>query len=189
MGVIVMEEAEHRPLIEWSTWARVGLGTESRATGGIARSSTPPPRTAGRHASVEAAFGADLTLPIALHGDVRFGAWTEVRTSSGPVLGGELQLQALPHRLDLFQYDGEGVLTIRAGGNAHVVTAAIAYGYLAPWKLWGPWDDKTRYMIGVRVVASATRSLDDPSDWTATAGLEFEPVGGFRYVLGIRSWY
>jgi hypothetical protein len=112
-----------------------------------------------------------------------------VRTSSGPVLGGELIFDGLPHRLDLFQYDGEGTLAIRAGGNLHHVTAAIAYGYLAPWNLWGPWDGPTRYMIGVRLVASATRSLDDPHDWSVTGGLEFEPVGSLRYLLGIRSWY
>jgi hypothetical protein len=182
MGVIIMEP-EHRPTIEWSTWARLGVGTESQAPAGITRSITPPQRDAERHATIEAALGAEVTLPLALHGDLRVGAWTEVRTSSGPVLGGEVRLQALPHRLDLFRRGGEGILAIRAGGNAHVVTGAIAYGYLAPWTRWGPWDGATRYMIGVRVVASATRSVDDPRDWTATAGIELEPVGAARYLL------
>lgn len=103
--------------------------------------------------------------------------------------GGEIVLEGVPKRLDLFQYDGEGILSIRAGGNAHVVTGALAYGYLAPWRLWGPWNGATKYMIGVRLVASVTRSVDDPRDWTATGGLEFEPVGALRYLLGIRSWY
>ena len=44
-------------------------------------------------------------------------------------------------------------------------------------------------MIGVRVVVSATRSLDDPRDWSATVGLEAEPIGALRYLLSIRSWY
>jgi hypothetical protein len=190
MGVIIdPAPPERRPVIEWSGWARIGLGTESQAPDGVARSSTPRPRRGERRTTVEAALGAELTLPIALRGDLRFGAWTEVRTSSGPVLGAELQLQAVPNHLDLFGYDGRGILSIRAGGNAHVVTGAIAYGYLAPWKLWGPWDGATRYVIGVRAVASVTRSVDDPREWTATAGLELEPVGAFRYLLGIRSWY
>jgi hypothetical protein len=110
-------------------------------------------------------------------------------TSSGPVVGGELVLDALPKDLDLFQFDGEGTVQVRAGGNAHAVTAALAYGYLAPWSLWGPWEGASRYMIGVRVVVSATRSLDDPRDWSATVGLEAEPIGALRYLLSIRSWY
>ena len=32
-------------------------------------------------------------------------------------------------------------------------------------------------------------SLDDPRDWSVTGGLEVEPVGAIRYLLGIRSWY
>jgi hypothetical protein len=173
VGIIVDTAPAHRPVIEWSTWARVGVGVESQAPDLLARSTTQPPRTAERHTTLEAALGADLTLPVALRGDLRLGAWTEVRTSSGPVVGGEVQLQAAPGRLHMF----------RAGGNAHVVTGAIAYGYLAPWKRWGPWDGATRYMIGMRVVASVTRSVDDPHAWTATAGLELEPVGALRYLL------
>ena len=44
-------------------------------------------------------------------------------------------------------------------------------------------------MIGVRVVASATRAIDDPRLWSATLGLETEPMGALRYLLGIRAWY
>jgi hypothetical protein len=185
MGVIIDPAPAHRPVIEWSTWARIGVGTESRSHDLLARSTTQPPPRAERDATLEAALGADLTLPIALRGALRVGAWTEVRTSSGPVVGAELQLQAVPHRLRMFQYSGEGLVSIRAGGNEHVVTGAIAYGYLAPWNLRGTWDGASRYLIGVRVVGSVTRSVDDPREWTATAGLELEPVGAVRYV---RAW-
>ena len=54
---------------------------------------------------------------------------------------------------------------------------------------WGPWSDTSRYMIGVRLVASATRAIADPDDWAMSLGLEFEPVGALRYVAGIKSWY
>lgn len=45
------------------------------------------------------------------------------------------------------------------------------------------------YEIGARFVLAATRAYRDPRDWTATLGLEVEPVGALRYLLGIRSWY
>lgn len=89
----------------------------------------------------------------------------------------------------MFWYKGEGVWIVRAGGNRDIYTGALSYGYRAPWKLWGPWSGKTRYMIGVRMVASYMRAADDPSLWSATLGLETEPVGALRYLLGIRSWY
>jgi hypothetical protein len=44
-------------------------------------------------------------------------------------------------------------------------------------------------MIGVRLVASATRATGDPDDWSMSFGIEFEPLGSLRYVGGIRSWY
>ena len=46
-----------------------------------------------------------------------------------------------------------------------------------------------RYMIGVRMVASVTQSNENEKLWSATLGLETEPVGALRYLLGIRSWY
>jgi hypothetical protein len=141
----VLGEPTHRHRFAWSTWARFGLGAMSEAPGGAPRSLTPSPREREQHLTAEAALGADLT--VALHKDLRFGAWTEVRTSSGPVLGGELRLNDL---------------SMRVGAGAHVVTAAIAYGYF---------------------VVSATRGIDDGRDWTATAGYEFDPVRAFRYVL------
>jgi hypothetical protein len=178
---------EHRPTIEWSTWFRLGFGAASEPADTVARGITLP--AAEEHSTWETALGADLTLPVARDGNVRLGTWAEVRTSSGPVVGGELVLDALPRHLDLFQFAGDGTLQVRAGGNAHVVTAALAYGYLAPWSLFGPWEGASRYMIGVRLVVSATRSLEDPYDWSATVGLEAEPIGALRYLMSIRSWY
>lgn len=178
---------EHRPAFEWSTWFRLGYGTESAATTAAARASSSGGEA--RDHAWEAALGADLSVAVARGGDLRLGGWAEARTSSDPVIGGELLIEALPRKLDMFLFEGTGILALRAGGNRHVMTAAIAWGYLAPWNLFGPWRGSTRYMIGVRLVASATRSVDDPRDWSATAGIEVEPVGALRYLLGIRSWY
>ena len=44
-------------------------------------------------------------------------------------------------------------------------------------------------MIGVRFVATYPRALDDARDWSATIGLEAEPVGALRYLLEISSLY
>jgi hypothetical protein len=59
----------------------------------------------------------------------------------------------------------------------------------APWDLLRPRHREVRYQIGLRAVATYTRSIDDPRDWTSTVGLEVEPVGALRYLLGIRGWY
>ena len=105
------------------------------------------------------------------------------------MLGGQLVLTARPAKLDMFFYEGEGTWMLRAGGNRDLVTGAIAWGYRAPWDLFHPARGRSRYMIGVRVVATATRAIDDPGRWSATLGLETEPMGALRYLLGIRAWY
>jgi hypothetical protein len=178
-----------RPAIEWSTWFRVGFGMRPADPGPIARSSTPPTVSRGQEATYDAALGIDVTASASRSGNGRVGAWAEVRGLS-LVGGGELVFQGLPKKIDLFWYEGTGVLALRAGGNHEKLTGQIAYGYLAPWDLFA---DKpggtTRYMIGVRFVATYTRAIDDPRDWQATIGLETEPVGAIRYLLGIRSWY
>ena len=94
-----------------------------------------------------------------------------------------------PPDIDMFLYDGEGVLMLRAGVARTRAEAAVAYGYRCPWKLWGPYSRTTRYEIGARLVLTATRSYTDPRDWSATLGIEVEPVGALRYLLGIRSLY
>lgn len=47
----------------------------------------------------------------------------------------------------------------------------------------------SRYMIGVRFVFTAARAVDNPRDWSLGLGLEVEPIGALRYLLGIRSLY
>jgi len=122
-------------------------------------------------------------------GNVRFGPWFELRGLHDVVAGGELVVQRLPKAVDLFFYTGEGVLMLRGGANTEHWTAQVAYGYLAPWKLFARPTGDTRYTIGVRFVASVTRDFAAPHDWIATVGLEAEPVGALRYLLGIRSLY
>ncbi|MEZ4402542.1 MAG: hypothetical protein R3B06_21140 [Kofleriaceae bacterium] len=177
--------APRRAVVEWSTWLRVAYGGQSDAA--VAQARLVSVDRTGPSAW-EAAGGADVTLPIGRRGDVRIGPWLELR-NSGTFIGGELMLAAAPRKLDLFFYEGEGVLIARVGTDGERRTAALAYGYRAPWDLMHPTHGSSRYMIGVRVVATATQAIDDPAQWSATLGLETEPVGALRYLLGIRSWY
>jgi hypothetical protein len=176
-----------RPLVEWSTWLRLGFGVAPAEPDTAARA-TMPPAPVEQASAWEAALGAEVTLPITDSGNLRVGPWLEARGTT-IVAGGQLALTAVPRSIDMFFYRGSGILALRVGGNTERGTAALAYGYLAPWKLWGPWSGATRYMIGVRFVGTVTRAYGDPRDWAATFGLEFEPVGAIRYLLGIRSWY
>ncbi len=171
MGALVIEP--ERPTVEVSTWLGLGYGEASHATHTIARTITPLP-TSERSGAWDAAAGADLSLGVARDGNLRLGAWGEARMSSGPVLGVELLVEGLPRRLSA----GDGLVALRVGGNAHAVTTALAYGYHASWSY-----DHPRYTIGLRVVGAVTRSLDDRRDWTATAGIELEPLGVLRYVM------
>lgn len=181
------DEAPQRPALEWSTWFRLGFGMRSADSAVAARATTPPP-SAGQVTAWDAALGVDLTGAITESGNVRIGPWLEVRGLS-VVGGGELVIQGVPRTMDMFFYQGQGVLVMRAGGNHERATGQVAYGYLAPWNLFRPDRGASRYMIGVRFVATYTRAFDDPRDWSATIGLETEPVGALRYLLGIRSWY
>jgi len=176
-----------RPPVEWSTWYRLGYGAASTVSAMAERSTTEPPQrdVAGRW---ENGLGADATLAVASEGDLRLGAWVEWPITRWPAGGIELLVGATPSKLDMFWYTGEGIIVARAGGNHEEITGAVAYGYRAPWALWGPWKGTTRYMIGVRIVASAAWSLEDPDVWSMTLGLETEPIGALRYLLGIRSW-
>ena len=178
-----------RPMIEWSSWFQLAYGYESVAPAitPLAAGTTTPPGASDRW-SWGAALGADLTLGLGARGDVRIGPWLELR-GVHPVAGAEIAITGVPRSLDLFFFDGQGILIARAGAGERVVTGALAYGYLAPWRLFGPRPGRSRYMIGVRVVATATRAIDDPRDGSITMGLEAEPVGAIRYLLGIKSWY
>ncbi|NVB82779.1 MAG: hypothetical protein HOV81_30660 [Kofleriaceae bacterium] len=175
---------DDRALFEWSTWMRLGFGVERTPVDSIARS-TLPPQLHDQHTVWDAALGADLTLPLPT-AKVRLGPWIELRPQ-GVFGGGEVSIAG--DDLDLFWYRGERVYSLRAGSSMNDITGAFAFGYRCPWKLAGPYNRTTRYMIGVRIVASATRSIDDPEDFSMSLGLEFEPVGSLRYVAGIRSWY
>jgi hypothetical protein len=179
------EWRDHPARIEWSTWFRLGVGVESKPEATVAaRTTTMPPPVAGTDTRWETGLGLDASLIVTQH--ARLGAWAELRGLQG-FAGGELVLTAVPSSIDMFLYRGEGVLVARGGaGPQHQLTASLAYGYRCPWKLWGPYDGTSRYEIGARFVISATRS---PSEWSTTVGLEFEPVGAIRYLLGIRSWY
>jgi hypothetical protein len=168
--------------IEWSTWFRLGDGVEHAREAIAARTTSPVPDP--DTSRWETGLGIDASLTLTTH--TRFGAWAELRGTQG-FAGAELVLSGAPGSIDMFLYRGEGVLVARAGvGPEHQTTAALAYGYRCPWKLWGPYSHATRYEIGVRVVGNVTRS---PDEWSATVGLEVEPVGAIRYLLGIRSWY
>ncbi|HUQ02645.1 MAG TPA: hypothetical protein VM261_09135 [Kofleriaceae bacterium] len=178
-----------KPVVEWSTWVRVAYGAAPAPVEARPRVTSPVGEPDGRDQGWETAGGIDATIGVGDAGRVRIGPWAEVRTSSDAVVGGELMIAGAPRKLDMFWYEGEGVLIARLGRNREIMTAAVSYGYRAPWKLWGPWRGKTRYMIGVRVVGSWTRAVENPELWSATVGLETEPVGALRYLLGIRSWY
>ncbi len=140
----------HRPTIEWSSWVRVGYGIEDDAASGSEKRIGAQP---DEHRPIwEAAVGADISLPVALRGDLRIGAWAEARTSSGPVLGGEILLET------------DGLVALRAGTNTNVVTGAIVFG-----------------ARDLRFVVSTTTSRDD---WSATAGVELDPIRALRRLLG-----
>jgi len=173
MGEIVIAPSPDRPLIEWSTWLRLGYGVGSQAPRVAARTITPPMPAATE--VDEVALAADLSLPVVHGGDLRLGAWGEVRTTSGPVIGAELLVDARHHHG--VDFDGSGVLVLRAGANAHVITTALGFGYVGSWSRTDPWIPSIGHVIGARLVGSLTKSLDDPRDWSVTVGIEVDPIG------------
>ncbi len=176
--------SEKPTLIEWTTWVRFGVAIAhgEAPTTTIART-TEPMREADRRFA--GALGLGVTLPLGHR--ARIGAWAELRGWDLPVAGGELQI--IPGDLDLFFYKGKGVVSLRGGGNPDLWTGQLGLHYRAPWDLFGERPRGSRYMIGVGVVATATQSRLDPHDWSATIGVELEPLGALRYLLGVRSWY
>ena len=195
-----------RPPIEWSTWIRgeAGVAAAHAPARFLARGVVPEVTRRDATLAGAGAVGADASLALSLHGDARLGVWAELRGLE-PFAGGELVLTRVPRRLDLFLYEGDGILAVRAGRSTSQVTASVGYGYVAPWKLEGPCRVRffgietgvceprpartTRYMVGVRLVATVTRAIDDPRSWAATLGLEVEPLGALRAMLGLTSWY
>ena len=178
-GVMSYESYEPRPEIEWSVWGRVGVGGGSQQPGEVARSVSPP-MDAGASASTELAAGADLTVGVARHDDLRFGAWAELRTSSDPVAGGELVLEGLPPHPYDSRIGGTGSIVVRAGANTRIVTGAVGVGYVGSFPRHDPLVPWARHVVGARVVLSVNRSLDARRDWSATVGLELDPIAAAR---------
>lgn len=171
---------EHTTL-EWSTWTRAGVGIASRPPDIAVRGITQPmPESSGIG---EAGLAVDLSVSVARGGDVRLGAWGEMRTSSGPVLGGELIVEGLPPHPYSSSFHGSGGLVLRAGANKHIVTTAIGFGYLGSWSRSDPWLGFASHVVGVRVVALVNRSLDNSRDWSATLGVEVDPIGAVQYLV------
>jgi len=179
-----VEWRETPAIVEWSTWLGFGVGAASTPATALARTTQPAPPE--QHLAWTFSAGAEVTLPLT-HA-VRLGPWLGL-AGLEPVAGAEVQITRAPAEVEMFFYRGEGVWTVRAGGGPEHATAAVAWGYRCPWRLWGPYTRATRYEIGARIVLAATRAYRDPQDWSATLGLEIEPVGAVRYLLGIKSWY
>ncbi|HEX4455735.1 MAG TPA: hypothetical protein VH143_32970 [Kofleriaceae bacterium] len=170
MGVIdITPELVARPAIEWSIWGRLGVGVQSQRSDVAARSITEPAPAAGSTSMLEVAATADVTFGLARDGDVRLGAWGELRTTSGPVAGGELVLEGRPQA-----HHGTGSVVVRAGANPHVVTGELGVGYVGAYPSSIRW---LRHVVGAHVVVSVNRAIDEPHDWSATVGLEVEPIG------------
>lgn len=186
-----------RPTLEVSPWISLGGGAL------VATDATT--------AVFDLRVGGDFTGAIGRRGNLRLGPFVEVATSTfasvQTVAGAELFVAAFPRPLRMFLYSGEGVLSLRVGAgwawrassltardNTPVASVTVAYGYRAPFSLREPGSDWTpkpedparaRYMTGVRLWVNATVDLHDAPAWQLTGGIEFEPVGSFRYLLGL----
>ncbi|MBV8762621.1 MAG: hypothetical protein JO257_35375, partial [Deltaproteobacteria bacterium] len=125
VGVIVT--TEHRPAVEWSVWGRLGVGESSPEPTAIARRVTA--HEPGVEPIAEAAAGVDLTFKLARDGDLRIGAWGEVRTTSDPVAGAELVLEGLPPHPYTSRIGRTGSLVLRAGANTRIITGAVGVGF------------------------------------------------------------
>jgi hypothetical protein len=174
------EPPTDRPPIEWSTWLRGGFGMATQPTRVAARGIVQP--VAEPETVLEGAIAADVSVGVARHGDLRLGTWAELRTTSGPVLGGELIVAGFPRHPSTGDFDGSGGLVLRAGGNGSVVTGAIGFGYTGSWSRTDPWISWARHAVGVRVVASMTRSS---TEWSTTFGVELEPIGAVQALVGL----
>lgn len=174
--------------LEWSTFVHLGAGSAAWTPNVVARPGVgaPPAGPVERTLAVEASVGAEAT--VAVGRGLRVGPYLELGGAETTV-GAELVVTRAPANLDLFHYRGQGAATLRVGAGAERVSAAATWGYRAPWRLWGPHDRTTRYLIGARVVAAVSVARDDARDWSATVGLELEPAGALRYLLAVSSWY
>lgn len=186
-----------RPALEYTTWVALGGGAL------VTPNATP--------GFFDLRVGGDFTAALGRDGDLRLGPFAEVATSSfagvSAVGGVELFVGAAPRSLRMFYYTGEGVFAARLGagwsargadlGGARGVPVAsltLAWGYRAPFSL-RDWRGQTstehwqrapnRYMTGVRLWVNTTVDLASGPAWQMSGGIEFEPAGSFRYLLGM----
>nr|HEX4314721.1 hypothetical protein [Kofleriaceae bacterium] len=175
MGIMIIDEPT-RPRLEWSLWGRVGAGTATQPADSLARTIVERPPAAASTTISEAAVAADLTLGVAFDGDLRVGAWGELRTTTDPVAGGELVVEGS-------RLAGAGSLVLRVGANSRVVTGELGVGYVGSWS--AGYHDRLRHVVGARVVLEANRALDDPRDRSITVGIEVEPIGALHAIYDL----
>lgn len=186
-----------RPTWEFSSWVGLGGGGlvgADRATGVF-----------------DMRLGGDATVAIGRKGNLRLGPFVEVTTATfagvGAYGGVEVFVGAVPRPLRMFYYSGEGVFSARLGagwawrggdlpgaGSTPSASVTFTYGYRCPFSLreyenqYSEVPDRRaagRYMIGARLWVGAAVDLRDGPAWQVTGGIEFEPVGAFRYLLGL----
>lgn len=185
-----------RPTLEITSWLALGGGALSDPN--------------ASQAVFDLRLGGDVTLSMGGRGDARVGPFYEVASSNfasvSAVAGLEFFFGAAPRPLRMFYYNGEGVLAVRLGAgwawrdglpgasSAPISSVTVSYGYRAPFSL-REYDaeqsdkpderDAARYMVGARLWVNTTVDLAAPVTWQLTAGVEFEPVGAFRYLFGL----
>jgi hypothetical protein len=201
MGVPLPQPTAESAPVEWSIWGRIGIGVASQPASvdasqqqdaiALHQANLVAHRvslaTNRLSATWEAAASADVTLGVASDGNIRVGAWGELRTSSGPVAGAELVVGGLPPQPYDVDAERVGSLVLRAGANAHVITGALGFGYIGSWPRHDPWIRWARHVVGARFIASLNRSTSDPRDWSALFGLEIEPIGAIHAVLDLAT--
>jgi hypothetical protein len=170
-GALVDNPAE-RPAIEWSLWGRLGIGLTSHPSDLTARSTTTEPPSMSSTATFVAAATADVTFGFADDGNLRVGAWGELRTTSGPVGGGELVIEELSSLVHA--RGGSGSLVLRLGANADIITGELGVGYVGTWN--PPTIRWLRHVAGAHAVLSVDRTIDT-HEWSATLGVEADPIG------------
>jgi hypothetical protein len=184
---VELGDPENRPAIEWSVWGRLGAGIATASPDAVARRVTTSPAESISTSTWQAALATDITVGIARGGNLRLGAWGELRTSSDPVAGGELVLEGLTPHSYTSRIGRAGSVVLRAGGNARVMTGAFGVGYIGRFPRFDPWVRWARHVVGARAVLSFDRSREDPRDWSATIGLEIEPIGALHGLYDIAT--
>lgn len=186
-----------RPTLEVTSWLAPGGGVRV-----IAGTAEPV---------FDLRLGGNFTLAVGRKENLRLGPFIETATTnfdSVQILGGvELFVGAAPRPLRMFYYSGEGVFSARLGAgwtwrdttvtpaqSAPITSVTLSYGYRAPFSLRQPEEqsspvpdarDTLRYMVIARLWANASVDLPEATAWQLTAGIEFEPVGAFRYLFGL----